>query len=473
MRIASAVAGYSLGEADLLRRAMGKKKASEMEKQKALFIKGATEKGFNPAVAEKIFDLMAYFAGYGFNKSHSAAYALISFHTAWLKTHHLVPFMAALLTNDMSNPDKTAKNITEVRDQQIPLLPPNINVSQIQFICEAPPQGMDNPKHLSHGIRYGLGAIKGVGEAALESIIAKREADGPYKSLFDLCRRIDLNKANKRVLEALVASGACDAWGPRGVLYAAIAEAMEDGHRVQDEAASGQSSLFGGSAESPPPALPDMEDWDEHDMLTREKESLGFYLSSHPMRRYAEDARRHANCTLTGLKTQAQGRNVRVAGTLAAVRGRLTKKGDRMAFLKLEDETGTAEIVAFPEAFAAAEALLTPDAPLLVSGTVDGADGGSPTVRAEKIECLVQVRKQAVRRVTVRFSATGMSRADLGRLHSVLSEHPGPCAVHLRVNVPGRAEATVAAGESLRVAADDALLREVERLLGKGSVVFG
>jgi DNA polymerase-3 subunit alpha len=191
------------------------------------------------------------------------------------------------------------------------------------------------------------------------------------------------------------------------------------------------------------------------------------------MRRYAEDARRHASCTLLGLKSQTQGRNVRVAGTLAGIRALMTKKGDRMAFLKLEDETGSAEIVAFPEAFAAAEGVLTADAPLLVSGTVDGADGGSPTVKAEKIECLIQVRKQAVRRVTVRFTATGMSRADLDHLHQVLAGHPGPCAVRLRVNVPGQAEATVAAGETLRVAADDALLRDVERLLGKGSVVFG
>ncbi|MDH4229091.1 MAG: DNA polymerase III subunit alpha [Nitrospirota bacterium] len=491
MRIANVVAGYSLGDADLLRRAMGKKKASEMEKQKARFIDGARGRGVEPRVAEGIFDLMAYFAGYGFNKSHSAAYALISFQTAWLKAHHPVPFLSALLTNDMSNPDKTAKNVAEVREMGIPLLAPDINISGLHFSCEllpaAPEPAAGGPEaapsakkdktprrpRYDTGIRYGLGAIKGVGEAALESLIAERH-NGPYADLFELCRRIDLNKANKRVLEALIASGACDSWGQtRATLAAALTEAMEYAGRVKDEAASGQSSLFGGGSDiPPPPPLPTVPEWDEHDRLVREKAVLGFYLSSHPMRRYREDARRHASCTLEAVRRQAQGREVRVVGTLAAVRGRVTKKGDRMAFLKLEDETSSIEVVAFPEAFRAAEALLTPDAPLLVTGTVDGADS-TPTVRAERIDSLLEIRKKSVRRVTLRFSASGVSRTDLVRLREVLGTHPGACPVHLRVKVPGSVEATVATAESLRVNPGDDLVRDVERLLGRDAVVFG
>jgi len=475
MRIAHVVAGYSLGEADLLRRAMGKKKPAEMEKQKARFIQGAREHGFDPAVAERIFDLMAYFAGYGFNKSHSAAYAMISFQTAYLKAHHPVPFMAALLTNDMGNPDKTAKNIAECREMGIRVLPPDVNVSGIRFVCETLPEAEASDDGKTLGIRYGLGGIKGVGEAALEPVIAARAENGPFADLFDLCRRADLGRMNRRTLEALIAAGAMDSLaheGGRAGLNAAVGPAMEEGTRAHRESASGQISIFGDAAAlGPAPAAPAGPDWDEHERLSREKEALGFYLSSHPMRRYRPEARRYATADTVRVRGMPAGKEVRVAGILAGQKGRITKRGDRMAFLTLEDEDGAVEVIAFPDALKAAEHLLKPDAPLLVTGTVDAGDSETK-LKAVRIESLTDVRKRLVRTVTVRFTSTGLTRADMVRLKETLAAHPGPCAVRLAIRVPGAVEATLAAASDLTVAADDAMVRDVERLLGRDAVAF-
>ncbi len=470
MRIANVVAGYSLGDADLLRRAMGKKKASEMEKQKARFIAGATEIGHDPKVAERIFDLMAYFAGYGFNKSHSAAYAVISFQTAYLKAHYPVEFMAALLTNDMTNPDKTAKNIAEVREMKILLLPPDINRSEIRFSCEPVPAGTDSKYRLA--IRYGLGGIKGVGEAALESIVALRK-DGPYTGLANLCERIDLNKANKRVLEALICAGALDDWGPRAALFTHLGPTMEAGVRASRERESGQFSIFAAEeAALPEPDLTTIREWDEHDLLTREKATLGFYLSSHPMRRYAADAHRYATVNVETLNQAGDGKEVRLAGILTSIRGRITKKGDRMAFLAVEDELGQTEVVAFPDAYAEAEPLLVIDTPLLITGTVDASDSGTNKIKATKIENLIDLRQQRVRKVILQFTATGLSRADMATLKSTLMAHPGPCRVDLQVHLPGVAEVTPSADPALQVAADDTLINAVERVIGRGTVAF-
>ncbi len=480
MRIANVVAGYSLGDADLLRRAMGKKKASEMEKQKQRFIAGATELGHKADIAERIFDLMAYFAGYGFNKSHSAAYAVISFQTAYLKAHHPVPFLASLLTNDMGNPDKTAKNIAETKDMKIRLLPPDVNQSQVRFVTETlpdapadgPPTG---PETL--GIRYGLGGIKGVGEAALESIVAARKG-GPYVDLFDLCRRIDLNKANKRVLEALIAAGACDAFGSRGVLAAELESAMQAGSQRAKERESGQVSIFG---DDEPALMPTANgdrralEWDPHETLVKEKEALGFYLSAHPMERHRAEAKRYGNAHLGNLQRRDEGREVRVVAILVAVRTRITKKGERMAFLMVEDEFGQAEVITFPDTFGPIADKLENDITLLITGTVEADDGGGrgpAKIKASKVELLSEVRQRQVRLVTLRFTSTGVTPADLVALRAMLEEHPGNCRVRLRVHVPGQVDATLAADDSLRVAADDQLVRRVERMLGRDSVAF-
>jgi DNA polymerase-3 subunit alpha len=425
-------------------------------------------------VAERIFDLMAYFAGYGFNKSHSAAYAMISFQTAYLKAHHPVPFMAALLTNDMGNPEKTAKNVAECREMGIRVLPPDVNVSGIRFACEAlPAEGEEEP---ALGIRYGLGGVKGVGESALEPVIAAREGEGRFGDLFDLCRRADPARVNRRTLEALVAAGAMDGLaepaGARAALTRAVGPAMEEGNRAHRESASGQISIFGGDAAvAAAPPVADGPEWDEHERLVHEKEALGFYLSSHPMRRYRAEARRYATTDTTRVRGQQAGKEVRIAGILAGQKARITKRGERMAFLTLEDEDGAVEVIAFPDALKAAEPLLKSDAPLLVTGTVDAGDSETK-LKAVKIESLPEVRKRLVRTVTVRFTSTGLTRADLGDLKDTLAKHPGPCAVRLAIRVPGAVEATLAAGPDLKVAADDALVRDVERLVGRDAVAF-
>ena len=285
---------------------MGKKKPEEMEKQKVLFLKGAKENNLDAKKAEAVFDLMAMFAAYGFNKSHSAAYALVAYHTAYLKAHYPVEFMAALLTEDMENTDKVIKNIAEVRSMGIEVLPPDINASIRSFTVH------------ENAMRFGLGAVKGVGTAALDSIIHVREVDGPYDSLNDFCERVDLGKVNKKVVESLIKCGAFDSLGGKRAQYMdALESAMEIGQQVQREKQQGQESLFGmeemvtrsGSSYG---ELPDVAEWDDKLRLNNEKEALGFYITGHPLSRYAEDIKRFATCDLSGLVERNDKEEVRV-----------------------------------------------------------------------------------------------------------------------------------------------------------------
>ena len=285
MQIARTLAGYSLGGADLLRRAMGKKDAAVMAKEKIPFLAGAKKQGIDPKKAEAIFDLMAMFAEYGFNKSHSAAYALIAYQTAYLKAHYPVEFMAALLTEDMGNTDKIVKNINDCREMGIDLLPPDINESEFSF------------RVIGKSIRFGLGAIKNVGESAILAILEARKEER-FTDLFNFCERVDLRKVNKRVMEALVKSGAFDSTGAqRSALFAALEEAANLGQRIQDERDSAQVSLFG-TAEivkgngNGGGQLPDIREWDEKLRLNFEKEALGFYITGHPLGRYAAEMKR-------------------------------------------------------------------------------------------------------------------------------------------------------------------------------------
>ncbi|MEJ2698325.1 MAG: DNA polymerase III subunit alpha [Desulfuromonadales bacterium] len=291
MLIAQVLAGYSLGGADLLRRAMGKKKAEEMAKQKQIFLKGAKENMLDPKKAEGVFDLMEKFAAYGFNKSHSAAYALVAYHTAYLKAHYPVEFMAALLTEDMENTDKVIKNISEVRSMGIEVLPPDINASDRTFTVH------------DKAIRFGLGAVKGVGSAALESILEVRK-ENPFSSLHDFCERVDLRKVNKKVVEALVKCGAFDSLGGRRAQFMAVLEeAMEIGQKVQRERQMGQESLFGAeevvsSNGNGYGKLPELDEWAENIRLGFEKEALGFYITGHPLARHSAAIKRVTPATL-------------------------------------------------------------------------------------------------------------------------------------------------------------------------------
>jgi DNA polymerase-3 subunit alpha len=464
MLIAQVLANYSLGGADLLRRAMGKKKAEEMDKQKTLFLAGAKENKLDAKKAEAVFDLMAKFAAYGFNKSHSAAYALIAYQTAYLKAHYPVEFMAALLTEDMENTDKVIKNIAEVRSMGIEVLPPDINASIRSFTVH------------ENSMRFGLGAVKGVGAAALESIINERSAE-PYASLHDFCQRVDLSKVNKKVVDALIKCGAFDSLGgTRAQNIAVLEDAMEVGQRVQRERQIGQDSLFGmdemvSHVGSSAGALPDIEEWGDRERLNFEKDALGFYITGHPLARYSAEIKRFATCDTAGLLERKEKEEVRVCGIVSGIKELVTKKGDRMAFISLEDLSGSVEVIVFPEVFQAASDYLHGDEPLMVYGTLDAGEESCKILSTE-IMLLHDVKEKQTSDVHVRVTTTGLTEDQLQLLKHTMMRYSGSCRVHLHMVVPNRSETTIVAAKELSVVASDEFTAAVENLFGYNVVTF-
>ncbi len=464
MLIAQVLARYSLGGADLLRRAMGKKKPEEMAKQKEIFMVGAKENQLDLKKAEAVFDLMEKFAAYGFNKSHSAAYALVAYHTAYLKAHYPVEFMAALLTEDMENTDKVIKNISEVRSMGIEVLPPDINASDRSFTV---PEG---------NIRFGLGAVKGVGSSALESIIQVRQ-DGLYESLQDFCERVDLRKVNKKVVEALIKCGAFDSLGGRRAQYwEALEDAMEIGQRLQKEQQSGQESLFGSEeivsvGGQSYGQLPDVEEWDEKSLLNYEKEALGFYVSGHPLARYKDAIKRYATCEAAALIERNDKESVRVCGIVSGIKELMTKKGDRMAFVSLEDLTGSVEVIVFPEVYAAAMDLLKGEEALLVSGELDVGEEACK-VLASGVELLADVQQNQAKRVHIRLNTPGLDEMQMRQLKSIVQRYRGDCDVQLHIVIPETSETTIRLPETLRMAASDDAMADARALFGYNVMNF-
>ena len=465
MLIAQVLANYTLGGADLLRRAMGKKKAEEMEKQKALFMAGARENKLNEKKAEAVFDLMAKFAAYGFNKSHSAAYALIAYQTAFLKAHYPVEFMAALLTEDMENTDKVIKNIAEVRAMGIDVLPPDINASIRSFTV------------YENAIRFGLGAVKGVGSSALESILRVRDENGAFTSLYDFCERVELSKVNKKVVEALIRCGAFDSLGGNRAQYmAALEDAMSIGQNIQRERQQGQESLFeidemlshGGNGYSD---LPNVEEWSDKETLMYEKEALGFYITGHPLSRYAEDIKTFATCDSSGLAEMADKSEVKICGMVASTKELVTKKGDRMAFISLEDLSGSVEAVVFPEVFQAAAEFLDGDEPLMVYGSLDAGEE-SVKILAKEIIPLHMVKERQTSKVKIRLTTPGLTEDHLKQLKYTMMRYTGSCSVELNVVIPNRSEICIAAARELGVTANDEFVQAVEKLFGYNVVTF-
>ncbi len=482
MQIAQVLGGYSLGGADILRRAMGKKKVEEMARQRALFLDGAKQKGVDEKIASGVFDLMEKFAQYGFNKSHSAAYGLITIHTAWLKAHHPVEFMAALLTSEKDNTDKVVAHIAEARDSGLEVLPPDINVSDLAF-------GAVEGK-----IRFGLGAIKGVGEGAIEAILEARN-EGPFKGLFDFCERVDARRVNKKALEALVKAGAFDfEKRPRRQLFETIDRASERGSSAQRDKAVGQSNLFGMLASAPAPGKAGddyarVEEWTEKERLSHEKESIGFYVSGHPLDQYSKELKRYARQIAQAMRARPQ-EKVTVAGVVAALRERPTKTGKRMAWVTLEDLTGHLEVIAFPgkdgsrstmdpktgkwtkagpkPGFDHWEPLLKGDDPILVTGTVqvNSRDEQNPVVEliAEEVQSLREVREKRVRRLELKLAADMATEDQLGRLAALAKKHAGATPVAVALQMPGEAETLL--GTALKVQVSDELLDAVNRLFG-------
>jgi len=482
MQISRSLAGYSLGQADLLRRAMGKKDAKEMERQKDTFLTGAKGLGIDTKKAEAIFDQMAKFAEYGFNKSHSAAYALIAYQTAYLKAHYPVEFMAALLTCDMDNTDKVIKNISDCREQGIEVLPPDVNKSGHSFTV------------VGTSMRFGLGAIKGVGGGAVEAILEARGTT-PFKDLFDFCERVDMRRANKKVLEAMIKCGAFDSTGAaRAALMEGLEQAMSYGQKIQEEKASAQVSLFG-TAEvvqsngNGGMKLPNVLEWQDKEKLGYEKEALGFLITGHPLDRYIDDIKRLANSEIANLCEMPDGAEARICGIVSAFREIITKKGDRMCFATIEDLSGGVEITVFSDIYASTSALLKSDDPLLVVGKLErGEKGAKILVQAQKeggsewqqknrgpagdIKLLSEARSQTTKKVlfTLRLDETPLERLDA--LKVIIERHHGVVPACIQFVLPERGRAVMPLPTDLSVMASDDLRLEVERLFGYNAATF-
>lgn len=465
MAIANKVAGFSLGQADILRRAMGKKKPEEMEKLRVKFLDGAKHNKIAEKRAEKLYELIHKFAGYGFNKSHAAAYAVLCYQTAYLKAHYPTEFMAALMTSDMGNTDKIVGYFTECRDLGIKVLGPDVNQSRSTFAV------------VDGAIRFGLAAIKNVGEGAVDSLLAIRSDGGPFRSFFEFCRRVDLHKVNKRMLEGLIKAGAFDSLGAKRAQLAAILDqALEHGAASQRERERGQTSIFGndldgteGESSTVDPPIPEMPEWDQALRLKYERELTGFYITAHPLTRYEATIQALATATTSGLSDLADGKEVKLCGIIASVKSMLTKKGDRMAYLTLEDLHGTVETIVFPDLFKAAGDLLLPERLVRISGVIDRGDKGTK-LRGSKIEPLSEVQTQTVKRILIRLSDRPEVMDQLPRLLNVLKRHPGSTTIALSFQTSESLEADTAPLPNLTVSATEHFVAEVEEVLGKGAL---
>jgi DNA polymerase-3 subunit alpha len=479
MQIASALAGFSLGEADMLRKAMGKKQASVMAAQMDQFLKGGAARGVPEKKVRKIWDQMEQFAGYGFNKSHSAAYAWLAYQTAYLKANFPSYFMAALLTSERANTDKMVQYIGECREMGIRVLPPDVNQSEI-FFTVVRPNGEAAPGARAEGpegdVRFGLAAIKNVGEGAVHAILGSRRA-GPFHSLFDLCERVDMRAVNRRVVESFVKSGSFDSLDSRrSALHAAIDRAIETGQKRQRDREQGQSSLFGmlgGPEEAPvPERAPDVGAWSEAERLAYEKESLGFFITGHPLERFRAELSQWATATTGRLAELAASREVSVGGIVAALRLIKTKKGDRMASFLLEDLEGGVEVLVFPETFKKVASRLADDQIVLVKGKAEVQDDGTARLLATDVLPLEQAKMADARFVTIRVAIAAWDRSMGERLRDILGSHRGECPVTLELVRPGAYEVAVMPNGQFKVRPDPALKQEIEGLLGPGSLIL-
>jgi DNA polymerase-3 subunit alpha len=506
MEIARVMAGYSLGGADLLRRAMGKKKAEEMEKQRSIFVEGATKNAHMAEKAGSIFDLVSEFAGYGFNKSHSAAYALITYQTAYLKAHFPVEFVCATLTADKDKTEKVVRTVAEARSMGITVLPPDVNESDIDFAVVYDPKehapGARPGRPVSLGgtlrdkaqprIRFGLGGVKGIGQSALDAIFEARSTEGKkdnFRDLFDFTARVDLRRVNKGVVEALVQSGAFDsAHEPIGVsraqAFSAIETALERGKRVAQERASGQTSLFGlldASAresveKTSGAAFPQATPWDLKELLARERTALGFYVSGHPLDRYKEEITRFCNATTASLPEMTEGADVRVGGTVEGYRQRPTKSGGRIAFFSLEDAKGRVEVVVRDRQIDAAREAIESGEPVYVEATLrfeedpnrdpDSDAAKEPKLILDSARSLAAVLREKTRSVRVRIYVEKVDGKKLRALRDTLKVHPGPCPVALELRSVERWTVSVP-DTGITVEPSEALLANLERLFGE------
>ena len=457
MQIASKLADFSLGDADILRRAMGKKIPAVMDKQKEKFMTGAVKNGVNAKKAERIFDLMAKFAGYGFNKSHSAAYALIAYQTAYLKAHYPVEFMAAMMTSEINNQDKIIALIYELKKLGIELLPPDVNKSSINFTVE------------DGKIRFGLRAVKNVGESAINAIIESREAEGTFCDVFDFCERVDLRRVNKRVIESLVKCGAFDSTGiERAMLYDVIERAMELGQARQREKESGQFSMFESAEGSNKPKRDwgDKKKWDDSQRLTFEKESLGFYLSGHPLQKIEVDLMEITKYDTESVKDARDSSQVFLGGVVAAKKEITTRKGDRMAFVTLEDLRGSVELIVFSDVYKKRIDLIRGEDPIFVEGKVDAGEEQVKIVVSD-IKTLDEAKKDKQKAVHITLSSTEVSDKKLNGLKYAIRRHSGPMRSFLHIVDDKNKSTTIMLPDDLYLNPTESFLKEINELFGK------
>ncbi|WP_372878297.1 DNA polymerase III subunit alpha [Spongiibacter marinus] len=465
MQIAQEMGGYTLGGADLLRRAMGKKKPEEMEKQRGLFLAGAVEKGFDKDLASNIFDLMEKFAGYGFNKSHSAAYALVSYQTAWLKTHYPAPFMAAVMSSELDNTDKIVIFIEECREMKLDYKLPSVNEGEYMFTVNDRGQ-----------IVYGLGAIKGLGEGPVESIIAARNSGGPFKNLFDFCERTDPRKVNKRAIEALIRSGAFDDLGEdRAVLMAAMPEAVQVAEQAARNVESGMVDLFGDtlSVENRDvyAAFRDARRWTTKERLQGEKDTLGLYVTGHPIDDYEAELRRFVPRRIVDLNPEKHPQTV--AGLAVNMRTMKNKRGDTMAFLLLDDRSARIEVALFSDVYEECREKLVKDAVLVVEGvcSFDEYSGGKK-MRVKSLRSLAEAREHHAKELEIALTAEHSSSEQLQRVKSALSAvRGGSCPVVIRYSRP-EGEGLLRLGQEWRILPQEDMLIRLREDCGANNVVI-
>jgi DNA polymerase-3 subunit alpha len=475
MQIAQVLAGYSMGDADILRRAMGKKDPEEMAAQRERFVSGAKAKKIEEKRATEIFDQMETFARYGFNKSHSAAYALVSYQTAYLKTHYPVEFMAALMTSEMGDTDKIIKNLAECRDKGIEVLAPDINESRADFTPVA------------DKIRFGLAAVKNVGEKAVEVILESRAADEPFESLFDFCRRVDMTAVNRRVIESLIKCGAFDSTGAsRARMNATLDDAMRVGQAHQRDLSSNQIDIFAmlgtpvKSAKKPGDIYAQVSEWSAQESLAFEKEALGFYISGHPLDKFERVLNKIASGAITAIKEKAQSGEVKIGGVVSTLKLRNTKKGDRYGSFNLEDKTGFIEVITWPDVYKKCAPLLGADDPIFIKGRLEVGEDRLQVIANEVLSLTEAAKNQRNGSVNGKPNGNGtgekvhvyvreaeISADELVRLRDILLDYPGPATVFLHMLTSASGETVIELPEQVRIASSPELEQTVEKLFGQ------
>ncbi|EMB51507.1 DNA polymerase III subunit alpha [Vibrio mimicus] len=464
MQIAQVLSGYTLGGADMLRRAMGKKKPEEMAKQRAVFQEGAEKNGVDGELAMKIFDLVEKFAGYGFNKSHSAAYALVSYQTLWLKTHYPAEFMAAVMTADMDNTEKVVGLVDECKNMGLTVLPPDINSGLYRFNVD------DNG-----AIVYGIGAIKGVGEGPIEAILEARNKDGYFKDLFDFCARIDLKKVNKRVIEKLILAGALDRLGPhRAAMMASVDDAVRAASQHHQAEAFGQTDMFGVLTDAPEEVeqkYTQVPEWPEKVRLEGERETLGLYLTGHPVDEYLKELVKYTSCRLNEAAPTRRDQSLTVAGLVIAARVMTTKRGTRIGLMTLDDRSGRMEVMLYSEALDRYAEWLEKDKILVVSGQVSFDDfNGGLKMSAREVMDLGSAREKFARGLSISILQSQIDQQFFERFSHILEPHrAGTVPVNVYYQRPD-ARARLTLGTEWRVTPSDTLLDELKHLLGKDQV---